>query len=47
MSSILSGLSKGFTSLKNTLGLGNTKRRNNKNKNKGAAPPAANEPAFL
>jgi hypothetical protein len=43
MSSILSGLSKGFTSLKNTLGLGNTKRRNNKNKNKGAAtPPPAN-----
>jgi hypothetical protein len=42
MSSILSGLSKGFTNLKNTLGLGSSKKRNNtKRNNKGAATPAA------
>ena len=42
MSSILSGLSKGFTSLKNTLGLGSGKKRNNtKRNNKGAATPEA------
>jgi len=48
MSSVFSGLSRAMTGVANgvkkTLGLGNTKRRNNRNKNKGAAATPASTP---
>ena len=44
MSSILSGLSRGFTSFKNILGLGSGKKRNSTKRNNKGSPTSAATP---